>query len=64
MLNLSDKRQHFRFPAYDDEIGVKLVSNRKRDFLKDVLDDGFVYREQESYFPESKSQLIIKQIKH
>jgi hypothetical protein len=49
MLNLSDKRQHFRFPAYDDEIGVKLVSNRKRDFLKDVLDDGFVY---------------IKQIKH
>ncbi|MFW7412063.1 hypothetical protein ACODIN_06070 [Vagococcus fluvialis] len=60
MLNLSDKRQHFRFPAYDDEIGVKLVSNRKRDFLKDVLDDGFVYREQESYFPESKKSVNHK----
>ncbi|MBO0477282.1 hypothetical protein DOK76_09375 [Vagococcus sp. DIV0080] len=53
MLNLSDKRQHFRFPAYDDEIGVKLVNNKRRDFLKDVLDDGFVYKKQESYLPNA-----------
>lgn len=56
MLNLSDKRQHFRFPAYDDEVGVKLVNNKRRDFLKDVLDDGFVYKKPESYFPRGENK--------
>lgn len=58
MLNLSDKRQHFRFPAYDDEIGVKLVKNNKREFLKDILDDGFVYKKQESSLNSSKNKKI------
>ena len=56
MLNLSDKRQHFRFPAYEDEVGVKLVNNKRRDFLKDVLDDGFVYKKPETYFPNEKTK--------
>ena len=60
MLNLSDKRQYFRFPAYDDEVGVKLVSNKRRDFLKDVLEDGFVYQEQQSYSKRQKKQNVIK----
>ncbi len=29
------RRKHFRFPAYDDELGVKLTSEKKR-----VLFDG------------------------
>lgn len=49
MLNLSDKREHFRFPAYDDEVGVKLKKKRNREFLKDILDDGFVYNEPISF---------------
>lgn len=38
MMNFSDKRKHFRFPAYDDETGVKLnrqpqsVSNTRQTF--------------------------------
>ncbi|MFW7419139.1 hypothetical protein ACODH8_02970 [Vagococcus fluvialis] len=60
MLNLSDKRQHFRFPAYDDEIGVKLVKNNKREFLKDILDDGFVYKKQESNLGSRKKNEINK----
>lgn len=51
MANLSeDKREHFRFPVYDDKIGVKLNRKNKRDFLKGFLDDGFIYEdEREAY---------------
>ena len=51
MVNLSeDKREHFRFPVYDDKIGVKLNRKNKRDFLKGFLDDGFIYEdEREAY---------------
>ncbi|MGX7023724.1 hypothetical protein [Vagococcus hydrophili] len=55
MLNLSDNREHFRFPAYDDEIGVKLEKKRSREFLKDILDDGFVYNEPVS-FPKNSAR--------
>ncbi len=44
MINLSEKRTHFRFPVYDDETGVKLQKKRNREFLKDILDDGFTYK--------------------
>ncbi|MEG0254525.1 hypothetical protein [Vagococcus sp.] len=54
MLNLSDKRQHFRFPVYDDETGVKLPKKRNREFLKDILDDGFVYSKQAPIKREEK----------
>ncbi|WYJ98744.1 hypothetical protein DOK67_0003073 [Enterococcus sp. DIV0212c] len=29
------KRKHFRFPAYDDELGVKLISENKRTLFQD-----------------------------
>lgn len=29
------KRKHFRFPAYDDDLGVKLVSENKRNLFQD-----------------------------
>jgi len=32
------RRKHFRFPAYDDEIGVKLAKNQRR-VLFDAQDD-------------------------
>lgn len=36
MGNLNEiKRKHFRFPAYDDELGVKLVSENKRTLFQD-----------------------------
>lgn len=55
MLNLSDKRKHFRFPVYDDETGVKLQRKRNREFLKDILDDGFVYKNEEPYSVQAKA---------
>lgn len=44
MMNLSDKRKNFRFPAYDDEVGVKLNRKKSRQFLSDI-DDGFDFEE-------------------
>lgn len=39
MMNTSDKRKHFRFPAYDDEAGVKLNRhNTRNQFLHDIKD--------------------------
>lgn len=46
MVRLSESRKNFRFPAYDDNEGVKLNRKRRRDFLKDVLNDDFVYDSQ------------------
>ena len=59
MLNLSDKRTHFRFPVYDDETGVKLKRKRNREFLKDIL---------ESYNPtlirQRINEVIIQKIQN
>jgi hypothetical protein len=39
MENAQVKRKHFRFPAYDDEIGVKLPSENKRILFQDEIND-------------------------
>lgn len=43
MIRLTESRKHYRFPAYEDEAGVKLNRKRNREFLKDILEDDFVY---------------------
>lgn len=37
MENAQSKRKHFRFPAYDDELGVKLPSENERILFQDEL---------------------------
>lgn len=37
MMNSSDKRKNFRFPAFDDEIGVKLQTGKKRSLFQDEV---------------------------
>ncbi|AQP52906.1 hypothetical protein CBF34_06970 [Vagococcus penaei] len=44
MERQSRTRKHFRFPAYDDDEGVKLKTKKERDLFQDFLDDGFVHR--------------------
>ncbi|MDT2650444.1 hypothetical protein P7D44_08845 [Enterococcus hirae] len=46
------RRKHFRFPAYDDEIGVKLAKNQRR-----VLFDG-----QDDLLTENNNQPMFEQM--
>ncbi|MGY3765136.1 hypothetical protein ACWOAH_01065 [Vagococcus vulneris] len=41
MVRQSDKRKYFRFPAYDDNEGVKRKSQRNREMFDGFLNDGF-----------------------
>ena len=37
MDNAQVKRKHFRFPAYDDEQGVKLPTDNERNLFQDYI---------------------------